>query len=63
MNVGTGSRSAACTARPDAEQPRGLRVVVHDRDHHRTEQLVGLLDDVDVSEVDRIEAPWIQHPQ
>ena len=45
----------------DGEQPRRLGVVVHDRDDDVTEQFVGLLDDVDVAEVHRVEAARVQH--
>ena len=45
----------------DREQPAGLLVVVHHGDGDVTEQLDGLLDDVEVPEVDRVEAAGVEH--
>ena len=41
--------------------PGGLLVVVHDGDDDVPEELGRLLDDVEVAEVDRIEASGIEH--
>ena len=45
----------------DREQPAGLLVVVHHGDGHVAEQLDALLDDVEVPEVDRVEAAGVEH--
>ena len=45
----------------DVEQAAGLLVVVHDGDRHVAEQLDALLDDVEVPEVDRVEAAGVEH--
>ncbi len=45
----------------DREQPAGLLVVVHHGDGDVAEQLDALLDDVEVPEVDRVEAAGVEH--
>ena len=64
----TWSARPSADARPDqldalvdGEQPAGLLVVVHDGDGDVAEQLDRLLDDVEVTEVDRVEAPGVEH--
>src|SRR4029079_15882827 len=45
----------------EREHPTGLGRVVHHRDDDLAKQLHGLLDDIEMTEVERVEAARVQH--